>query len=82
MSKQVADIKREAYVRVHVQSEIRRLKVFRILSSTPDNKTLRHANDILFICAALTNLQPLIVSKNTFDLFLQECYFRVRIIIE
>ena len=39
-------------------------------------------NDILFICAALTNLQPLIVSKNTFDLFLQECYFRVRIIIE
>ena len=66
-SKQVTDTKRVANVRIHVERVIRRLKVFRILSSTLDNKTLRHANDILFICAALTNLQPPIVSNWTVD---------------
>jgi hypothetical protein len=61
-SRQVQDTKRVANVRIHVERVIRRLKVFRILSSTLDNKTLRHANDILFICAALTDLQLPIVS--------------------
>lgn len=64
-TKQTLDTKRVANVRIHVERVIRLLKTFRLLVNTIDNKTLRHANEMLFICAALTNLRGPIVESWT-----------------
>lgn len=66
-TKQTKDTKKVANVRIHVERVIRRLKTFRFLVSTLDNKALRHGNDILSICAALTNLHGPIVKAWAVD---------------
>lgn len=59
---QVKETKKVANVRIHVERVIRRLKQFRILSQVMPITLLRYANDIILICAAITNLQGPIVS--------------------
>ena len=60
-SQSTKDTKTVANVRIHVERVIRRLKCYRLLTATISNRTLHLANDILCICAALTNLQgPLV----------------------
>lgn len=51
-----------ANVRIHVERAIRRIKVFRILKQERPVSVLPLADDIVVVCAALSNLQgPLIV---------------------
>ena len=47
--------------RIHVERAIGRIKNFRILQHTMPISLLKHADNILIICAALTNLQPKLV---------------------
>ena len=60
-SGQVKITKTVANVRIHVERVIRRIKTFSILSQTFPISLLRHANNILLVCAAITNLQGPIV---------------------
>ncbi|VDH91083.1 Hypothetical predicted protein [Mytilus galloprovincialis] len=49
--------RRIARVRIHVERAIRRLKVFKILSSTVPVSSLKNFDDILLVCSALVNLR-------------------------
>ena len=60
-SADVRKTKTVANVRIHVERVIRRLKHFRILSQTVPISMLCHLNDILVVCAAITNMQGPIV---------------------
>ena len=46
-----------ARVRIHVERAIRRLKVFKVLSSTVPVSSLKLFDGILLVCAALVNLR-------------------------
>ena len=61
-SNQVRQTKKVANVRIHVERVIRRLKLFRFLSQTIPINMLKYANNILFVCAAITNMQGPIVN--------------------
>lgn len=61
-SADVGKTKKVANVRIHVERVIQRLKRFRFLSQKITIPLLRYANDILFVCAAITNLQGPIVN--------------------
>jgi hypothetical protein len=60
-SNQVKQTKSVANVRIHVERVIRRLKHFRLLAQVYPISLLKHANDCLVVCAAITNLQGPIV---------------------
>lgn len=60
---QVKKTKTVANVRIHVERVIRRMKHFNILSQVFPITLLPHANNILIICAAITNLQGPIVKS-------------------
>lgn len=62
-SAQVRETKDVANVRIHVERVIRRIKQFRILSQIFPISFISYANDILLICAAISNLQGPIVKK-------------------
>lgn len=62
-SDQVRRTKTVANVRIHVERVIRRIKQFRILSQVFPISMLLHANDILLICSAITNLHGPIVKS-------------------
>ncbi|CAC5420783.1 unnamed protein product [Mytilus coruscus] len=49
--------RRIARVRIHVERAIRRLKVFKILSSTVPVSSLKNFDDILLVCSAPVNLR-------------------------
>lgn len=53
----VTSTRRIARVRIHVERAIRRLKVFKILSSTVPVASLKRFDDILVVCSALVNLR-------------------------
>ena len=53
----VSKTNRIAKMRILVEQVIRRIKSFRILSGELSISMIPHINDILVICAALTNLQ-------------------------
>lgn len=46
-----------ARVRIHVERAIRRLRVFKVLSSTVPVSSLKLFDDILIVCSALVNLK-------------------------
>lgn len=50
-----------ANVRIHVERAIRRIKVFRILKQEMPVSVLPLADDIVVVCAALSNLQGLLI---------------------
>ena len=60
-SYKVKQTKKVANVRIHVERVIRRLKNFRFLSQVIPINMLKHANNILLVCAAITNMQGPIV---------------------
>ena len=60
---QVEKTKTVANVRIHVERVIRRIKHFRILSQIFPVSLLPHANDILLVCAAITNMHGPIVKS-------------------
>lgn len=65
-SDQVSQTKKVANVRIHVERVIRRLKQFRFLSQIIPISLLRYADDIVVVCAAITNLQgPIVKSWST-----------------
>lgn len=53
----VTSTRRIARVRIHVERAIRRLKVFKMLSSIVAVSSLKHFDDILLVCSALVNLR-------------------------
>lgn len=53
----VTSTRRIARVRIHVERAIRRLKVFKVLSSTVPVSSLKLFDDILIVCSALVNLK-------------------------
>lgn len=56
-AKEVEDARHISRVRIHVERAIGRIKVFRILRDRMPINMLRHASDIVVICAAITNLK-------------------------
>ncbi len=50
-----------ANLRIHVERAINRIKTFRILKSVLPITMLHHADDIVYTCAALCNLKPLLI---------------------
>lgn len=65
-SANVKKTKQVANVRIHVERVIRRLKHFRFLSQVITIPMLRYANDIILVCAAITNLLgPIVKSWDT-----------------
>lgn len=62
LEQNVAQIKKVANIRIHIERAINRLKLFHILSTTLPVVLAQLFDDILIICAALCNmLPPLIV---------------------
>ncbi|KAJ8030934.1 Protein ALP1-like [Holothuria leucospilota] len=58
----VKQTKKVANLRIHVERAINRLKDFKILSGTLPISLIPQADDIITICAALTNLLPDLIS--------------------
>lgn len=56
--KEVENSRRLSRARIHVERAIERIKNFQILKHTMPLTLVKHADDILIICAALTNLMP------------------------
>jgi len=56
--KQVEETRRIASVRIHVERKMEQIKNFRILQGVIPSSEWHHANNIVIICAALTNLEP------------------------
>ncbi|XP_052260795.1 uncharacterized protein LOC127864943 [Dreissena polymorpha] len=59
--REVEVARRLSRVRIHVERAIERIKNFQILKHTLPISLIKHADDILQICGALTNLQPKLV---------------------
>ena len=57
----VEQSRRLARVRIHVERMMERLKNFRILAGILPLSLVPHADNILMICAAISNLQPRLI---------------------
>ena len=60
-AREVERSRKIARVRIHVERAIERIKTFKILSSKMNLSMVPHADNIMTICAAITNLQPKLV---------------------
>lgn len=60
--KEAKDTKKVANARIHVERAIGKLKTFAILKETLPISLVPLIDDIILVCAALTNLQPPLVS--------------------
>ena len=60
-SAEASKTKSVANLRIHVERAIRRIKTFRILSSTITITMLHHCDDIVRACAAFCNLKPMLI---------------------
>lgn len=67
-SSDVQKTQKVANARIHVERVIKRLKDFKFLSQVIRITMLRHSDDILVVCAAITNLRPPIVKRWTTEL--------------
>ncbi|XP_057294556.1 uncharacterized protein LOC130623071 [Hydractinia symbiolongicarpus] len=52
-----------ANLRIHVERAIRRIRTFRILLTVIPISMLHHVDDIVFTCATLCNLKPLLIQE-------------------
>ena len=59
--KEVEKTRRIAAVRIHVERKMEQIKNFRNLQGTIPATEWNNANNIVLICTALTNLEPLLV---------------------
>ena len=59
--KNVEQSRRLARVRIHVERMMERLKRFKILAGILPLSLVPHADNILMICAAISNLQPKLI---------------------
>jgi len=55
-----------ARARVHVERVIQRMRIFKILSDQLSSHLFPYVDDILVVCAALTNLGPSVLSMDKF----------------
>ena len=62
-NEEVTRTRRVANVRIHVEQVIRRLKVFKILKDIVPISLTRHVDKILRTCAALVNLNPVLIRE-------------------
>ena len=60
----VTSTRRIARVIIHVERAIRRLKLFKVLSSTVSVSFLKLFDDILIVCSALVNLKSNLIRDN------------------
>ena len=60
--KEVEQIRRIAAVRIHVERKMEQIKNFRILQGIIPATEWHNADNIVLICAALTNLEPPLVT--------------------
>lgn len=58
----MAQSRRIAHVRIHVERAIERLNIFDILSTSMSMHMVPHADNIVTIVSAICNLQPKLVS--------------------
>ena len=64
----VEDVQRGRHIaslRIHVEHVIGRIKTFAILRGTMPNTLMRVANQIIAVCAWLTNFQPIFIPPPT-----------------
>ena len=61
--REVENARKLSQARIHVERAIERVKRYQILKNTMAISMIPHADSILTICAALTNLQPKLVTK-------------------
>lgn len=59
---EVRETKKVASVRIHIERIMQRIKIYRILAKLP-RVMMQHADDIVFMCCALVNLQPPIIRQ-------------------
>ena len=64
-SKEVEEGRRIASVRIHVERAIGRIKTFEILKQTLPISLARLSNQIVFVCAYLSNFKPVLVPSDT-----------------
>ena len=64
-----------ASLRIHVERAIGRIKFFHILKSTIPINMIRLTNQIVYVCAFLTNFQPALVPSTNDDDNAVESYF-------
>ena len=64
-----------ASLRIHVERAIGRIKKFHILKSTIPINMIRLTNQIVYVCAFLTNFQPALVPSTNDDDNAVESYF-------
>ena len=60
----VEDVQRGRHIaslRIHVERVIGRIKTYAILKGTMPNSLMRVANQIISVCAWLTNFQPILI---------------------
>jgi DDE superfamily endonuclease len=56
-----------ARVRIHVERAIGRIKHFKILTSCMSLSLVPHADNVLLICSAISNLHPALISSNSIN---------------
>ena len=61
MSNDIAETKKIANVRIHIERVIQRLKTFKILSHVLPISSLNKGDDIITVCCAIINLHGPIV---------------------
>jgi len=62
-STQIDETYKIASVRIHVERIIQRMKMFNILNNRLSTESLPYIDDIVHLCAVITNLQPHIVKE-------------------
>ena len=62
LPEEIASTKKIAAIRIHVERKMQRIKSFRILSREIDNSMFDCVEQLVFVCAMLTNFQSPLVS--------------------
>ena len=57
LPEEIASTKKIAAIRIHVERKMQRIKSFRILSREIDNSMFNCVEQLVFVCAMLTNFQ-------------------------
>ena len=62
LPQELATTKKIAAVRIHVERKMQQIKCFRILSNEIDNSMFDLLDQMIYVCAILTNFQGALVA--------------------